>query len=518
MLQIREPMRLPIGALLLGVALSGAALTGSAIAADRMHTVIIANTGQVNTLDPIRADYAQTYDLVSRIYSVLVTYDAKTNVVGDLASDYKIAPDAKSIDFTLRDATFHDGSKVTAKDVAFSLDRTKKLGIGAASFIELYDSTEVKDDTHFTIKLTAPSSLFLGNLTKVMILNAELVTEHAGSDDGQAWLTNNDAGGGPYRLASFSGNDVVLDWFDKYFTPIGNRPQSLDVRRIDESSTRRDEITAGNVDVGLSLSQRDLYALANQPGLAISEGPKTTIDGIYFNAQSGPTADAKVREAIRLSYDYEGALKGIHQGHGELPNGPLPSALACRPDLPKPARDVDKAKALLKEAGQSNLTLTLSYQPVFQEQVQMATLLQSNLKDVGVTLNLEPIAFPNYLERLKTPAQIPQMMLIAEYSQFPDPGSFLSKTYMSGAVGTNRSGYSNPKVDELLKQALVNPDAGQRCDAYKEVQTIINDDSVFMDMYMPESALIYRSSLLEDPQANVVDAHYAPLTYPLKAK
>ena len=106
MLQIRESMRLPIGALLLGVALSGAALTGSAMAADRMHTVIIANTGQVNTLDPIRADYAQTYDLVSRIYSVLVTYDAKTNVIGDLASDYKIAPDAKSIDFTLRDATF----------------------------------------------------------------------------------------------------------------------------------------------------------------------------------------------------------------------------------------------------------------------------------------------------------------------------------------------------------------------------------------------------------------------------
>lgn len=503
-------------ALLGGIMLAAAA--GPALAADRAHTVIIGNTGQVNTLDPIHVDYAQTYDAVSRIYSPLVTFDAQSNVIGDLASDYKMADDAKSIDFTLRDAYFHSGAKVTAADVAYTFERIKRLGIGAAAFIVLYESTEVTDDTHLTIKLTEPSSLFLSALSKIGIVEAKLAADNAGSDDSQAWLGNNDAGSGPYKLASFSGNDVVLEWFDQYWEPIGNRPQAIVQRRIDESSTRRDELAAGGIDVGLSLSPRDLYSFENNPDFGISHGPETTINGIYFNTQSGPTADPRVRQAVRLAYDYQGALQGIFQGHGSLPNGPLPSALACRPDLPQVAQDIEKAKALLAEAGQENLTLTLSYQPVFQEQIQMATLLQSNLKDIGVTLNLVPIAFPTYLERLKTPSEIPEMMMIGEYSQFPDPGYFLSKTYISDQIGTNRAGYHNDKVDELLRSALVNPDAQERCDTYKEVQTIIDADSVFMDMYLPDSALVYRSGLLDDPQADRVDSHYAPLIYALRAQ
>ncbi|ODU12389.1 MAG: hypothetical protein ABS80_22070 [Pseudonocardia sp. SCN 72-51] len=105
----------------------GALLVAPAAAADRAHTVITANTGQVNTIDPIRSDYAQTYDVVARLYSPLVTYDVQYNVIGDLASDYKVADDAKSIDFTLRDASFHSGNKVTAADVAYSFDRTNDV-------------------------------------------------------------------------------------------------------------------------------------------------------------------------------------------------------------------------------------------------------------------------------------------------------------------------------------------------------------------------------------------------------
>lgn len=500
--------------LLAGIA--SALLVVPAVAADRAHTVITANTGQVNTIDPIRSDYAQTYDVVARLYSPLVTYDVEYNVIGDLASDYKVADDAKSIDFTLRDASFHSGNKVTAADVAYSFDRTKRLGIGTASFLALYDSAEVKDDTHLTIRLTQPSALFLGGLTKIFILDSKLVTENAGADDGQAWLAANDAGSGPYKLASFDANNVVLEWFDKYWVPMEDRAPAIAMRRIDESATRRDEMLAGNVDIANSITDRDFLALRDQPGLGVSNGAKTTIDGIYFNTRTGPTADVRVRQAISLAYDYQGALKAIHQNRGEIGNGPLPSALACRPDLPVAAQDTEKARQLLADAGQSNLVLTLSYQPVFQDQVQMATLLQSNLKDIGVTLNLEPIAFPNYLERLKTPDQIPQMMLIADYSQFPDPGDFLAKIYMTDSIGTNRSGYSNPEFDAMMAAALVNPNAAERCEVYKQAQTLLEEQKVFMAMFQPDSQMIYRAQTMKDPQLDVPDPHYVPLTYRLQ--
>jgi len=507
---------------IVGVAALGALMAGSvAFAADRANTVIISGAGSVNTLDPIAANYFQTNDLTSRIYSPLVTFDPALNIIGALASEFEVAPDAQSISFTIRDgAVFHDGTPVTSADVAYSFDRIKRLATGVASYIDGYDSTEIVDDTHFTIKLSKPNALFLGSISRIYVLNSALVTANAGADDAQAWLAANDAGSGPYKLTSVNGNDITLDWAETYWGDKGDRPESFLFRRSDESAPKRDELRIGNIDVARNILQRDLDVIANEPGVAVIYGPAAQVNGIYFNTSTGPTADPKVREAIRLAYDYEGGLAGIHRGKGSLPAGPLPDTLSCRPEFPTVSRDVEKAKALLAEAGATDLTLTLRFQPAFEDQVQEATLLQSNLKDIGVTLNLEPIAFPNYLQMLQDPAQIPQLMLLSENSLFPDPGVFLTKTFVSTAVGTNRAGYNNPEVDALLSQAVANADADARCDLYKQAQTIIEADSVFMPMYWAGAHVAYRSDRLANPAEGAVSINnsFAPLDYNLLPK
>jgi peptide/nickel transport system substrate-binding protein len=503
--------------LLAGVALVALAAASPVAAADRAHTVIVAGAGSVNTLDPIVSDYFQTNTITSRIYSPLISYDKDLNVVGNLASDYKVAADAKSIDFTIRaGALFHDGTPVTAKDVAYTFDRIKRVAKGVASYISLYDSAVVTDDSHVTIKLSAPSALFLTTLSRIYIMNSALVTANAGSDDGQAWLQNHDAGSGPYMLTSDDGgNDVVLDFYPKYWAPAGDSPASLDFKRVDESAPKRDELAAGQIDAASNVLDRDLDVLAKASGVTVAYGTSPGVDGIYFNPTAPFVSDVRVRQAIRFAYDYKGAMSGIHRNHGTLPYGPLPDTLPCRPDFPVVSQDLDKAKALLAEAGQSNLTLTLRFQPVFQEQQQEATLLQSNLKSIGVTLNLEPIAFPNYLAMLHDPKQIPAMMLLAENSLFPDPGVFLTKTYMTGQVGTNRAGYSNPKVDTVLQAAMVEADAAKRCDLYKQAQTLIEGDSVFMPIWWSGTVLPYRSDRLADPFKGNISSNFGPLPYTL---
>ncbi|HEV2517177.1 MAG TPA: ABC transporter substrate-binding protein [Devosia sp.] len=501
------------------VALCALLAAGAVEAADRANTVIYADAGSVNTLDPIASDYYQTNDLTSRMYSPLVTYDIDLNVVGELASEYAVAPDAQSIAITLRDgAKFHDGKPVTSADVAYTLDRIKRLATGVASYVDVYGSTEITDDTHLTIKLTKPSSLFLTSLSRIYIINSSLAQANAGSDDAQAWLAANDAGSGPYKLISVVGNDITVDWADTYWGEQGARPASFVFRRIDESAPKRDELKVGNIDIGRNIVQRDLDVLANEPGVTVAYGPAPSVNGIYFNTAAGPTADPKVREAIRLVYDYEGGLQGIHRGKGSLPAGPLPGTLACRPDFSVVKRDVERAKALLAEAGQSALTLTLRFQPAFEDQVQEATLLQSNLKDIGVTLNLEPIAFPNYLQLLQDPVTIPQMMLMSENAWFPDPGVFLAKTYISDAGSSNRAGYNNPEIDTLLNKALVSGDANERCEIYKQAQLIIEKDSPFMPLYWGVSYAAYRSDRLADPLAGVVNGHFKPIEVPLLTK
>lgn len=130
-----------------------------------------------------------------------------------------------------------------------------------------------------------------------------------------------------------------------------------------------------------------------------------------------------------------------------------------------------------------DLTLTMKFQPVFKEQEREATLLQSNLAQIGVTLELEPIAYADYLSALKSPDSIPQMMLATDFAQYPDPGVMLVKTYKSDQVGTNKSGYRNPTVDELLGRAAETSDAEVRCDLYKQAQEDIRHDAVAVNMY-----------------------------------
>jgi peptide/nickel transport system substrate-binding protein len=460
---------------------AGTSAGGSSDAAAK-KTIVIANFNEVDTLDPVHADYAQTNIIDGAVYDTLVTYDSSGKVVGKLASSFALSSDATSISFTLRSAKFHDGTPVTAKDVAYTLDRYKKLALGVATLIPAYKSTTVTDDTHGVIELTGPTSTFLGALSKIFILNSALVTAHAGSDDGQAWLADKDAGSGAYSVSDFNGGkEVVVSAFSDYWDPATGRPGKIVIRRVDQSSTQRQGIESGDIDVALGLTPQDAAAVTGKQGIKVATFTNNETY-VFFNTSEGPTANPAVRKAVQLAYDYSGDIKDIQLGLGTPGDGVLPANVACRATLTPAAQNLDQAKQLLADAGISNLHLTLSYQPNFQAMTREATLLQSNLKAIGVTLTLTPITFPNLLASLKSFKTVPQMAILINGPQYPDPGQMLSG-FASTAVGSNFAAYSNPKVDSLLAEALRNPDETARCATYKQAQELIYADSpaVFMN-------------------------------------
>jgi peptide/nickel transport system substrate-binding protein len=461
----------------------------------REKAIIIGSSGQINTLDPLRSDYSQTNILNSALYDTLVVFDDQKNIVGRLAESFKVADDGKSVAIKLRSGVkFHDGTALTAKDIAFTLDRLKKLGVGAALLIEGYESTTVSGDLDLTINLSKPSAIFLASLCKIYIVNAALVTANAGDNDGQAWLQANDAGSGPYSVSNFEGQAVEMARFDDYWDADPKRPEALVLRRVDESGTKRDELRDGTIDVGLFLTNRDVQALESDPNLGVSWFGSTLQAEIIFNTKVGPTADPRVRKALRLAYDYDGGMAAVRLGKGTLANGPLPVGINCRPDLPKVTRNIDEAKKLLAEAGQSNMSLKLFFQPVWEAQKQEATLFQANLQDIGVSVELVPIAFPSYLASLADPKSIPPMMLLEDFAQYPDPGIMLTRGYKSDAVGSNRAGYANPEVDKLLDEAKATVNDEARCKLYEKVQQIIDADSVMIDMYTLQRSAVYRKA------------------------
>lgn len=488
-----------VAALTIGLAgcVADQSTPGTSTTDDRRKTVIIARAGEVTSVDPVNADYAQADIIASTLYDTLVTYDDSGKVAPRLATQFELSDDAKTITLTLReDVTFHDGAKLQPADVVYSLDRYKAIGRGVANFISGYASSKVQGTNQVVVNLAQPDSLALGALSKIYILNSKLVEQNAGSDQAETWLANNDAGSGAYTLKQGpSAGDVNVALFDQYWDKADGRPVAMIFRRIDESATQRDALKAADIDIALSLVSQDAAALNGAEGITSGSIDQALQTYVFFNTTTGPTADPKVRKAIQLAYDYAGGLKSIRGGFGDIATGPLPTTLPCRPDTSAYAQDVDRAKKLLAESGQSNLKLTMRFQPAFPAMAREATLFQSNLKDIGIDLQLEPIAFPDYLKSLQNAKTIPQLALIEDFSPYPDPGVMLIKGYRSTAKGSNKAGYSNPKVDDLLTQAETSGDADQRCRLYQDAQKLIIDDAPSVNMYTVAQPAAWRSDI-----------------------
>lgn len=447
------------------------------------QTVTVAYGQPLESLDPVQSDQNNVNTIDDLLYDTLVTYDSSNNLVGELATSFKLTPDAKAVDITLRSGvTFHDGTTLTADDVKYSLDRYVALGQGIASELADYGSTTVISPTRLVINLKEPDALFLGDLSKIYILEQKLVQANAGSDHGQSWLQTHDAGSGPYSL-TVGTNPVKLTKYAGYWNPLPGSPQTYVLEQIADSATEAAQLKSGGIDIALDLQTSDAKALSgSNVKVAWEHVPNTAY--IFMNTQYGPTANPVVRQALRLSYDYSGALSEIRGGEGEIENGPIPQTLTCTLSTPPFSQNLAKAKSMLAAAGLSNLTVTLRYQPSLSDQVREATLLQSDLKSIGVTLVLVPITFPQYLTSLSNPKQIPEMTLIQDTAPEPDAGSYLVTAYDSSSIGsTNRGAYSNPTVDKLLAKAMVTTSESQRCGLYKQAETQINKDAVSISMY-----------------------------------
>jgi peptide/nickel transport system substrate-binding protein len=177
---------------------AGAALVAATagLGATRRHsaangTLTIATAEPPQTFDPVQAADSTVDQMALNVYDALVqfTNSEKPVLKAALAKSWTISPSGLAYTFTLRPGvTFHDGSRVTAADVKFTLDRIKKLQTGWASEMEPYASSQVLAPNRIRVKLSSRYAPFLGALSRAYILNSKLVKKHLSNDMGQGWL------------------------------------------------------------------------------------------------------------------------------------------------------------------------------------------------------------------------------------------------------------------------------------------------------------------------------------------
>ena len=359
------------------VGLASVGLIPGALAQSRNETLLVVTESGPNSMDihgvgANRPSYQASWNLYDR----LLTYGVKTLPDGskmydytvlkpELAESWQVAPDGMSVTFKLRrDAKFHDGTPVTAKDVKWSFDRAVTVG-GFPTFqmkagsLEKPEQFVVVDDATFRINFLRKDKLTLPDLAVPVpvIINSELAKKHATASDPWAmeWLKNNDAGGGAYKLESWKpGQETVFVRFDDWKSGPLPKLRQVIVREVPSAGNRRALLERGDADISFDLPPKDFAEMAKAGKLKVVGIPvENAMSYVGMNVKTPPFDNVKVRQAVAYAIPYEkimdaatyrarhqlyGAGSAIRRPrHGPSPPRTRPTSRRPRRSSPRPA-------------------------------------------------------------------------------------------------------------------------------------------------------------------------------------
>jgi len=395
--------------------------------------------------------------LVGNIYEGLVTRTQDNGITERLAEKYEVSPDGLTYTFTLqKGVTFHNGAALTSADVVASLQAVKDdATLQGHADLAGVASIAAPDPATVVVTLTAPNQNFLFSLTGV----AGLVYAQGDTTD----LKDAENGTGPFTLKSWKkGSSITFARNDAYW---GEKAGVAEVvfDYIPDFTAGVNAALDGSLDVLTAVDPNLAPQLEKSGKFTLTTGRTTDKATLAFNNAKAPLNDKRVREALRLAIDHKALVEAV--GAGETLYGPIPELDPGYQDLSKVAPyDPDKAKQLLKEAGQEKLTLTLTIPSFYGTTVPQ--VLVSDLQKVGVTLKVESVEFPAWLEDVYKNHDYDLSFVL--HVEPRDLGNFANPAYYFG--------YDNPEVQKLYAQALAELDEKKSADLLAQAARIVSED------------------------------------------
>lgn len=492
-------MRKTVFSLLAGMLL----FVGTALA-ENQETLVVGVSSDIHTLDPgvssDNYDWRQIYPCYDRLVKYrVVNGEGSTEVEPQAAESWTVSADGTVWTFTIRQGiSFADGTPLDAAAVKFSFDRTLKIGKGPADNIGAIASMQVLDPYTLQITLKNAYGPFLQTLATdgASIINPKVLQHEKDGDLAQAWLAENTDGSGPFVLTEWTrGQRAVLEAKADYWGGAPKIKKAI-IRFMSESADRRMALERGDIDIAENILVDQIPALEQNPDIAVKRYPSQLVEYVYINCQKPALSDKRVRQALNYAVDYQGIIDHVLQGNGVQMRGPVPKGMwGHKEDVYQYQRDVDKAKALLKQAGAEGLSLTLIYSDRRAAWEQIATVMQSNFRDIGVDLKLELMANPTLRDRVDKGDF--ELCLGAWSPDFADPYMFMNFWFESDKWGLpgNRSFYKNEQVDALVKKAAVSSDQAERVTLYHQAQDIIMEDAPYIFLYQVQTIVPMRKNV-----------------------
>jgi len=475
---------------LLMVLLTTMALSLAAAHAQDEKVLVVGSAEFVDSFDPARS-YSPTPMMSLQVtYDTLVTFpaDSADKFEPRIAKSWDVSDDKLTYTFHLRDdVKFSDGTPLTADDVVFSFKRFQNIKGNPSFLAATIADVTASDPTTVVLKLTATDPAILAKLVAwpFSIVNSRVIKAQGGTDAADAdktdkaepFFSTGSAGSGPYILESYEKeSQLVLVRNPNYW---GTAPyfDKVIFQNIPEAAAQKVALEAGDIDVALGVTPDQVDAINKTDGLSVYTTGAFTLYYLAMNRNkeySGPLADPKVESAVRYAIDYEGFRKLAGPG-AVTPAAMLPAGMFAAYGTDKaPKRDLEKAKALLAEAGYPDgFETTLDYPTYTQEGLNIETLAQkfvSDLAEVGIKIKLVPGDIGTFIEKVR--AGNVGFFLVWWQPDYLDPDNYLY--FLPGRNGGTRVQWlekdAEPSLLELRDKALaeVNPD--ERVKLFAQVQ------------------------------------------------
>jgi peptide/nickel transport system substrate-binding protein len=446
------------------------ALALSLAAPARADVLNIGIVGDPGLLDPARSGNYIDRNVLAALCDKLIDTDPDMRLVPQLATSWEWAPDGLALTLHLRAGVkFHDGTDFDATAVKVNIERDQTLPTSLRKAeLRPVSAVEVVDPLTVRFKLSVPAAPLLAFLAdrSGMMLSPQAIAKYG--DD----ITTHLVCAGPYTLTERVAQDrIVVDRFPGYWNAKAIGIDRIVYRPMPDSSVRLVNLKSGELQMIDQMAATDVASIKNVPNLRIAQHVAAAYRTLQFNLHHGPRAegplakDVRLRKALEMAIDRDALNQAVFEGLF-VPNNQaeVPHSQFWDPDHPVPARDLEGARALLKQAGVEHPSFTLELSNATLDG-QIGEVIQAMASEAGFDVKLEQLE----VNTGNAKAQAGDFDLaLFTWSGRADPDANLS-IWMACNGPFNFGAYCNPKMDALLKEGRETGDVEKRVEAYRKI-------------------------------------------------
>lgn len=425
--------------------------------------------GENETLDYGEAQTYYPWAVMQNVCDSLVT---RVGGPPQLVLAEEVTPNEDSTEWTitLREGpTFHDGTPVTADDVAASIEYfAASTGMGGFYSMVDTENMQVVDDRTLTVPLTEPRADFVETVLSV----ASVVYQDGGG------AAESPGCSGAFTLESYSPESgAILERYDDYWGEPASL-ERLELRKVPDATARVNALISGEADLAFDVPPSTADAVTGASGYQVLESEVTDSSAFYFalNTRMAPFDDPEVRRALKLAVDREQMVEVVFGGYGQVGNDLFGKDLPGYLDDSAEQReqDLDEAQRILEEAGVTELSLVVAEgSPGL---TGSADLLTQQLADIGVTVNVTEIDPGTWFSDLEG---LYESQIITWYAANQPPLAGLD-TWLGEENPFNYTGWAPEEYTQLVAEARASTDESERDTAVEQMQQLQWDDGGYV--------------------------------------